>query len=350
MAAICVTLAIVLAACGRSSGSAGAPTIQGLYTSRLAISDVTPIVGDAANWMQAAPTFDVPPLDSATRDDADLGGVWVRFIHFGTAETLMVQYTVWSSTSIATALMDAQVTIRGASLTGPSAGDKALYYQRKLAGGGAPFNNLAYVRVGQTILTIIWSHRDGYASQTAVGKIAVKAASRLKDSLAGKIHPPSPPAVDSLLLAPTTTQLTRLGATVLPIEVLPQILGEPDPRHFADVMRQNGVTDFVFGDYTLNNDTHMEVLTAGVIFSKFPTGGKDFIAAYFGAAGLTATGEGGGWSAITGQYTFGFGTGPRAIFVVCKSASNFEEAGRSCELPTALLIEAWHPLLSSGGA
>ena len=266
LAAIALVIVPVLAACARTSGAGSAPSLAALYASRLAVSDVTPATGDSQSWWPAAPTFDVRPLNSATRDDAEVTALLTRFTHVGTAEELSIRYQVWTSTSIATNVEDFEQTVLGTSLTGPTAGDKAIYYNRKLGGGPAPYNNEAFVRVGQTIITIIWSHINGYASTSTFGKIAVKAASRLKDGLAGKLHPSPPASVDPLLLAPVGTQLTLLGTTKLPIEVLPQLLGEPNPTVRVDEFHRHGVNDFIYSDYALNADTRMEVVTAGIAF------------------------------------------------------------------------------------
>ena len=328
--------------------SGASPTLRTLYASRLILSDVSPILPDAKNWWDAAPTFDVRPLNSATRDDADLGSVTIRFSHVGTAEILTVNYQVLSSTSVASTLISVDKILSGNGETGPKAGDQVLYYNRKLSAGPTVYNNVAYVRVGQIIISIVWSHVEGFATTSAVGKIATKAVARLKNGLAAKSSPSPGPATDPLLLAPLGPQLTLLGTTRLPIEVLTQMLGQPAPAALADEFHHNGVTDFVFGDYALNVDTRMEVLTAGIVFSKFPTGGKDWIAGYFGAGNLTPTGEAGGYDPTTGQYVYGFGTGTRAILMICKSSLEGETAARACEAPMALVTAGWHPLLSSG--
>lgn len=335
----------VLAACGKTAATA-APTLQALYTSRLSLSDVTPATGDAQNWWQAAPTFDVRPLNSATREDADAGGLTTRFTHMGTAEELTVNYQVWSSTAIATRLIDFEETVLGTSLTGPKAGDKSLYYNRKLQAGAAQYNNEAFVRLGQTIITIIWSHREGYANPNAFGKIAVKAAGRLKDVLSGKVNPsPVARVSDPLLLAPAGQLVTLLGATRLPLEVLAQMLGESAPTGLVDEFHKHGSTDFVFGDYALNVDTRMEVVTAGITFAG-STDGQAWINSYF-AGLLNSSGEFGQYVTGLGQYLFAFGSGSRAIVIFCKSSVDLEEAGRSCETPMNLLVAGWHPLLSS---
>ena len=342
LAALVLLIMPIVAACGRNTGSAGPPSLRSIYASRLSLSDVTPVVGDAENWWPAAPTFDVPPLNSATRDEANPVGLVVRFAHLGTAEMLEFRYQVWVDTSIATNIEDFQQTVFGTPLTGPAAGDKALYYNRKLQVGAAPFTNVAYLRVGQTTAIVVWSHIDGYASTKTFGHLAVKTANRLKDALAGKLHPPSPEPTDTLLLPPATTQLTLLGTTHLPLQVLPGILSQPGPTGLMSDLKRLGATDLVFGDYTLDLDTRMEVQTVGIAFGTQGTGGEDWIAGFF-AGGLSSTGEFSQYFAGLGIYMYGFGVGPRAVVMVCKSSNDGEEAGRSCEASMGLVVGAWHP-------
>jgi len=338
----------VLIACGKTTSSGGALSVTTLYSSRLTLGDVSPFLPDAKNWWVAAPTFDVRPLNSATRADADLGGLTIRFSHLGTGEILSLNYQVLSSNTVASALMRANKIISGNGQTGPKAGDQVLYYNKKLQAGPTVYNNLAFVQVGDVIITIVWSHVDGFASTSSVGKFASKAVARLKDGLAGKASPSPAQAADPLLLAPPGPQLTLLGSTRLPIEVLAQMIDIATPTGLADEFHHNGVTDFVFGDYALNIDTRMEVQTAGIMFSKFPTGGSDFIKGYFGASNLSSTGEAGGYDTATGQYVFGFGSGSRAILMICKSSADGEEAARACEEPMALVVAGWHSLLGTG--
>ena len=330
-----------LLACGKTSAR---PTTSLLYASSVTLADVTPVTGDAENWWVAAPTFDVPPLNSATRDEADVDGLTVRFTHLGTEELLSVHYRVWSTTSIATNVESNAEAALGTSLTGPAAGDKVLYYNQKLAAGGATFVNVAYVRVGQTIISVLWTRGRSYASTKDFGRIVVKAANRLKDGEAGKLHPSPSAKPDPLLLAPPNSFLTLLGSASLPIEVVPPLVGQPNPAALVSDFHRLGATTFVFGDYALNLDTHMEVITAGIHF-RGPTAGAEWVSHYFAIDTPTATGEYGGWDGASGQYLFAFGSGSNAILVLCKSSAAGEEAGRACEAPLAALIPAWHQQL-----
>lgn len=346
-AAIALLVLPVLAACGRSTSATVAPSANTLYASRLTLHDVTPITGDAENWWDGPPTFDVRPLNSATREDAELGGVTVRFNHLGTSEILELDYRVWNSTSIASAIVSVNKLISGNGETGPKVGDQALYYNRKLMTGPTVYNNVAYVQTGQVEIDIVWSHVQSFATTKAVGAIASKVVSKLKNGIAHKAQPSPSANGDPKLLAPAGPQLTLLGAAVLPIEVAAEMVSPASsPVALTNEFHQNGVTEFVFGDYALNTDTRMEVLTAGIVYTRFPTGGVEFIKSYF-ANSLDSTGVAGGYDPAAGQYLFGFGSLNRAILVVCKSSIEGEEAARACEAPMALLTGDWHQTLGA---
>lgn len=337
---------LLVAACGRQAQGGPAPNPANLFSGRLALKDVTPILGDAKNWWDAEPTFDIRPLNSISRGDEDLGGLTIRFTHLGTAELLSLNYDVLSSTTIATDLMGVNKLLDGNGVTGPKAGDEVLYYNRKIPAAPAPYDNVAFVRVGQTVISINWFRIEGFARANTFGELASMAAKHFKDGLAGKVKTSPVAAItDPLLLPPPNTQLTLLGATRLPIEVLAQMITIATPVVVADEFHQNGVKDFVFGDYALNADTHQEVVTAGFSFDRFPTGGEQWVTQHFGV--LTATGEAGGYSPALGAYIFSFGTGPRAVVVICKSATEGEAAARSCEAPMAAILPAWHALLGA---
>ena len=345
LAAAGLLLITVVSACGRTGSTSAGPSVATLFKSSLSLNDVAPQLDDPQSWWVAAPTFDVRPLHSTTRDDADVGGLTVRFTHVGTLEQLSLNYEVWNSTSISSALIGVQKLENGSGLTGPKIGDDTLYYNRKLMAGAAPYNNIAFVRLGQTIITIIGSHVEGYATTRSVGAIAKKAVSRLKDGIAGKLQPIQLAPIEPALLAPPGPHLTLLGATHLPLEVIPQTLFQSNPAALVTDFHRLGAADFVFGDYALNSDTRMEVVTIGLSFTK-PTGGDDWLLQYFGSTNEVAKGVYGGYDAGSGQYLYGFGSGKRAVLMICKSSVAGEEAGRSCEGPLGLVIEGWLPQLA----
>lgn len=339
-----VVLALALVSCGRASTTNNGPSLATVYAGHLALSDVSSLLGDATNWAQGPPTFDVRPLNSATREDADRFSVTLRFAHVGTREQLRLHYQVWSSTTIATAIMDLNKTVLGTSLTGPRAGDQVLYYNQNLQAGAAPYVSEAFVRVGQTVVTVAWSRVESFASTKDVGKVAVKTATRLKDSLGGKAHPTPRPSPDPLLVAPLGPDLTLLGTDRLPVDVVAQILFVANPGDLTTLFGQLGASDFLFGDYALNSDTRMEVVTSGFTFSD-PNGAKKWIESYYGASNLTS-GVYFNFENDTGQYVAAFGSGNRGVLMVCKSSAPGEEAGRSCESPMSRVITGWRLALA----
>lgn len=339
-----LVLALALVACGRVSTTNNGPTLAAVYGGRIALSDVSGLLGDTRNWAQGAPTFDVRPLNSATREDADRLGVTLRFSHIGTREELRLHYQVWSSTAIATAIVDLNKTVLGTSLTGPRAGDQVLYFNQNLQAGAAPYASEALVRVGQVVLGIVLSRVQSFASTGELGKVAVKAATRLKDSLAGKIHASATPSPDPLLLAPAGPDVTLLGSDRLPVNVVAQMLFVANPGDLALMFNQLGASDFVYGDYALNSDTRMEVLTSGFTFSD-SSGAKKWIESYYGASNLTS-GVYFNYENDTGQYVAAFGAGNRGILMVCKSSAPGEEAARACESPMSRVITGWRLALA----
>ena len=340
-------LALALMACGRTSNNTNGPSVGSVYAGRVVQADLGPVVPDATAWWQGPPTFGVRPLNSATRLDQDKFDVTVRFAHAGTREEMRLEYQVWISTAIATAVMDSTKTALGNSLSGAKAGDQVLYYNRNLAGGPAPYANEALVRVGQTVVTIVWTHIDGFASTGSVGKIAVKAAGRLKDSLAGKVQASPAPSPDAMLLAPPGPDLTLLGTARLPVEVVPQILVFSAPADMTKFFHQVGVSDVVYGDYAVNVDTRMEVLTSGFTFAS-PTGSKEWIDTFYGGSTGLTQGVYLNFESDTGQYVAAFGLGNKGVLMVCKSSASGEEAGRSCESAMVRVIPGWR--LALGGA
>ena len=339
-----VILTLALVACGRGSGSQ-APSPDSVYTGRVVLADVTGAVG-SPGWAQDAPTFGVRPLNSASVPDEENFEVTVRFVKVGTQERVGVNYQVWQSVTFANAIMSAEQSSRGTSLSGPKAGDQVLYYNQNTRAGAAPFLSEAFVRVGQTIILIAWQRTPGFVDTKALGKVASAAANRLKDSIAGKIQPSPGPTPDPHLLAPNGPDLTLLGATVLPVDIVSQILVAPAPEVMTSFFQSAGVTNVVFGDYALSEDTRMEVVTAGMVFSSAADVPK-WITANFSSSGIQ-NGVYLNYEQDTGQYVAAFGVGNRGVLVVCKSSQPGEQAGRSCEGPMVRLINGWMGALAAG--
>ena len=76
---------LALVACGRVSTSSG-PSVASVYAGRVVLNDLNPVVRDLPSWWDGPPTFDVKPLNSATRPDVERFAVSVRFSHVGTVE------------------------------------------------------------------------------------------------------------------------------------------------------------------------------------------------------------------------------------------------------------------------
>src|SRR5438552_17540761 len=117
-------LAIALAACGRASSNNSGPSVATVYSGRVVLNDLNPVVRDLPSWWDGPPTFDVKPLNSATRPDFEHFDLVVRFAHAGTGEQIRLRYQVFGTTSYATALLSAEQTALGMSLAGPKAWDQ----------------------------------------------------------------------------------------------------------------------------------------------------------------------------------------------------------------------------------
>jgi hypothetical protein len=340
----CVVLAIALVACGRTSATNGGATQGAVFAGSVRLSDVAPSLGDSTNWWPGPPQFGARPLDSSTRSEEERFELTVRYAHTGTAETLNVVYRVWISSALATAIMTGTQQAVGASLKGPKAGDQILYYNRNLSFGAAPYESETLVRVGQVVVQIVWSRTLSFASLSDQGSVANKVVSRLKDGLAGKLTVESKPAPDPKLLPPPGPDLTLLGTDRLPVETVAQMVGAPAPADVAAVFRQLGATDFVYGDYALNNDTHMEVQTSAFTFSS-PTGATDWLDRFVGKSALDSSGGYFNYDDPTGQYIAAFGVGSKGVVMICRSAAQLEAASRACELPMSRVAGAWKTAL-----
>jgi hypothetical protein len=332
---------IVAAACARSSASS-AVSPASLYASTVQLADIAPLVGDSANWWPAPPTFGVRPLNISTMPEQERYAITVRFSHNGTSEGLQVVYRVWDSTATATAVMDSISAALGTSLTGPKAGDQILYYNQQQQVGAAPYNSETLIRVGQTEMIVIWNQTLAFATTTQSGRIAARVVSRLKQGLSGKGSPaPSP---DATLLPPFGPDLTLLGTTRLPVEATAPLLDSASPEAVAKIFSDLGIRDFVYGDYALDNDTHMEVLSAAFTFSDAPSATK-WIDNLIGASSLDQSGAYFNFDSATEQYVAAFTGGSHGVLLICKSSGEFEAASRACELPMSRVMGAWRAAL-----
>jgi hypothetical protein len=335
-----VLAAVVLVACTRSTGASSSAKPADIYAGAISLADVTPVVGDSANWWPGPPTFGIRPLDTASMPTQVRSETIVRFSHVGTAENLFTLYRIWDTSSLATAVMSSYETALGTSLTGPKAGDQVLYYQQQLQYGAAPYVTLAYIRVGQTIIQTVWSRTDSFGGASQLGKIAVKIAARLKQVAAGKVHATPQSATDNAMLPPSGPYLTLLGSTRLPIEAAVVMVHSASPGAMASGLRDAGLTTFVFGDYTLDNDTHMEV-RAGVLEFQSTQAASTWLDDVRGTNQLTSDGFAAYYDDLTGQYFLLFLAGAKAAVYICRSVAEGESASRSCEAPIAPVGAAW---------
>jgi hypothetical protein len=337
--------AVVLVSCTRSTTGSASTKPADVYAGAITLADLTTAVSDSDNWWPSPPTFGVRPLDSASMPPQVRSETIVRFAHVGTAETLNTLYRIWDSTSLASAVMSSYQTALGTSLTGPHAGDQVLYYQQQLPYGAAPYVTSAYIRVGQTIIQSELSLTDSFAGANQLGKIAVKIATRLKQVVAGKVHATPLPVIDTALLPPEGPYLTLLGTTRLPIEAAVVMVHSAAPATMASTLHDAGLKTFVFGDYTLDNDTHMEART-GVLEFQSAKDASTWIDEIRGTNQLTADGFAAYYDDATGQYFLMFLAGTRAAVFICRSVASSEAASRSCEAPISPVAASWKSRLS----
>lgn len=340
-----VAIALSLAACGRF-GTTATPTIANVYAGAVRMNDITPYIDDASNWWPGPPQFGTRPLDSSTRPEQERFDVTMRFVHVGSGETLAVTYRIWDSSSLASAIMSSTQSALGSSLNGPNAGDQVLYYNQKLGFGAAPYVSEALVRVGQTIVSITWSRAAAYPSTSAQGNIAKRVVSQLKNSLSSRAHASPSTNLDPHFLPPDGTDLTQLGVDTLPVEVVPAMVNAAAPSDLAQMFKHLGASDFTYGDYALNVDTHMEVLTAAFSFSS-STGASDWLNQFIGSAALSQSGDYFNYDDASGQYIAAFGVGSQGVLMLCRSAATLEAASRACEAPMSRVAGAWKQQLGA---
>ena len=337
-------VALLSSACTR--GIAGTTNAQplDLYAAAPTLADVRSLLGDS-NWWPGPPSFGVRPLDSAYTPAQEKFSVVQRFVHIGTAETFDVELALWATISAATTQMTTVQTDLGTSVTGPKAGDQVLYYGSQIT-GGAPYATSTIVRVGQIVVAISWTLKGAFPSVAQLGKIAVKVASRVKDLIAGKVHGSALASTDSALLPPASLDMTLLGSARIPIEAAVVMIDSPSLESLAQAFHSNGVDDIVFGDYALNDDTHMEVRASAFQFpaAQDATAWLDLVR---GTYPLDQDGIAAFYDPSLGEYYFLFAAGTQAGMLICRSTSSVEAASRACEAPLSRVAPVWK--LSLGG-
>lgn len=344
--ALIALTALALVACGRIGGTTFNAKPADIYSAMPSMADARTVLGDS-NWWASPPSFEVSPLDSATTPLNQRFSVSQYYLHLGTAEQLVVRYTVYDKASSATTVMKDLANALGPSPSNPKVGDQVLYYGAQGTSGAAPLATRTFVRVGPILLAISWTRKDSLPTVQQLGKIASKFASGLNN--VGKTHVALYP-VDAKLLPPPNLQITALGSAQLPIESLVVLFLASIPDQVVALLRQLGVTTFAYGDYALNNDTHMEVQTALLTFSStsdatswastFSQGTPDsngIASAYIPIGGTPAA----------GVYHYVFSSGSYGALIVCRASIDGEAATRECEDPMATTALAWK--LALGG-
>ena len=233
----------------------------------------------------------------------------------------------------------------GSGSTGKSVGDKALYYQQKLTTGGAPYETLTLIRVGSLVIESMWLKNDGFPSSDQLGRIASRLTSGVKDAIAGKVHAAQVSSDDLATLPPPNAYITMLGAARLPIEAVPLMLNFSAPTQLVTLFKTENLSDFLFGDYVLDNDTHMEV-QAAVFTLTSATAANELFDAFKGSSTLDANGVLKLYNDVTGpgQYDYFILSGRHVGLLICRSTaelSSNESASRSCESPLETVATAW---------
>jgi hypothetical protein len=341
--AVITLVALVAAACARpTSLGTGAKPLD-LYAAEPTASDVSSLLGSNL-WWSGPPSFGVRPLDSASMPFQERYHVIQRFVHIGTAESLDVEFTLWDSTTSATAQMTNAQSAFGTSASGPKVGDQVLYYGSQ-GSGAAPFQTATFVRTGQIVTTISLNLKDAFPSLAQLGRIASKFVSRLKAVLAGK-PPQSPqPLPAASRLPPPGPDLTLLGTATLPTQAIVVMFGFSSPEKLDSILQSEGVDSAAFGDYALDVDTHMEVRAAVMDFSSAQYA-SDWVTALRGSALPDASGIATFYDDGTGQYFSLFSAGTSGAVLVCRSTAAQEAASRACEAPLSRVAPAWQLSLS----
>jgi len=306
-------------------------------------------MGDS-NWYAGPPSFEVEPLDAETTPAAVKFGISQLYEHLGTGEQLIARYTVFDKTSSATTRMTDFQTVYGQSISStPKVGDQVLYYAT-FGGGGAPYLTRTFVRVGQVVLTLVWTKKDSQFKIADLGKHAKLFADPLRDL--SKAHAKTD-SVDSHLLPPDGLDITKLGVANLPLESFVVMINSAVPESMVTAFQQVGATSFAYGDYALNLDTHMEVQTAAFRFGS-PVTAASFLSvlapsqpdAHGIASGYIK--EGGGTPAA-GVYQYMFSAGQFGVLMICKASVDGEAASRECEDPMETTAIAWREALGNAG-
>jgi len=313
-----------------------------LYAATPSQSDAKALLG-GGDWWTAAPTFDLLPLNLSTASSTVKFSIVRRYQNIGTSETWRLRYTQLDKASSATKVMNDIKSSNGPGGGGTTGvGDQALTYGLQQRSGAAPYEVISLIRVGSILVEATWDRKDGFATNKQLTTVGRKLVSKLKDAIAGKVHGTPPPADDLAHLPPRGPDITLLGAVKLPIEALALMLNATAPADAVAPFRDRSVSDFVYGDYALDIDTHMEV-QAGLFTFGSAMDASDLFTAIAGGAQPDANGILRAYDDTTGpgQYEYFLAAGTHIGLLICRSTLENEAASRSCEKPLEAVGAAW---------
>ena len=321
--------------------------IMDVYASSPSSDDATSLLGGM--WWTSAPTFSVRPLDDANMASQIKYRVIRRYANVGTAESWQISYIQMDKSSSASTIMTNIENSAGSGLGGKSAGDKVLYYEQKLSGSsasqGAAYQTDTVIRVGSLVIESVWLKNDSFPSSGQLGKVASKLATGAKAAVDGKVHSESLSSQDLAMLPPPNAFITLLGAVKLPIEAMPLMINFTAPTELVQLFKSQSVGDFVFGDYALDSDTHMEV-QAAVFTLPSANAAEQIFDAFKGGGTVDANGVLKFYNDVTGpgQYDFYIVAGRHLALLICRSVAEStanEAASRACETPLETVSTAW---------
>jgi hypothetical protein len=341
-----VLAALTLGACKGSSGLTGANAKPAdIYAAGPSLFQVRTLLGDS-KWWPGVPEFGVRPLGLPTTPETVRFSITQHFIHVGTSETFIIDYTVFDTVSDATSRMSTVQSQLGTTPTGPRVGDQVIYYGVRQASASALYNTVAFIRLGQVVITADLTRGAGFADINEMGRIASALVSRLKDVLSGKVKPSPTPSEDANLLLPPGQDVTLVGTARLPVEAAADMFGSASPTDLADSFHKLGLSDFLFADYALDADLSMEVRASVFTFATSDDA-NSWIDAAIGKSNLDQNGVASGYSDSQGTYYAFFGAGTHLAVLFCASTVPNTAASRACEAPMTRLIGTWQSSLSA---
>lgn len=313
-----------------------------LYAATPSEADAKALMG-SADWWTAAPTFDLLPLNMSTASSTVRFSIVRRYENIGTTESWRLRYTQLDKASSASKIMNDVQASNGAGSAGTTGvGDQALVYGLQQPSGAAPYEVVQLIRVGSILIESTWDRKDGFPTSKQLETLGRKLVSKLRDVIAGKVHGTPPTADDLARLPPRGPDITLLGAVKLPVDALALMLNSPSPADTVTPFRDRSVSDFVYGDYALDKDTHMEV-QAGLFTFGTASDANDLFTAIAGGAQPDANGILRNYDDTTGpgQYEYFFVAGNYIGMLICRSTIDQEAASRSCEKPLESVGAVW---------